>query len=57
MSADQHSHVATLIERLADPELTVRIHAGVLLGALGVEARPALATLLALGQSEEVPDR
>jgi HEAT repeat protein len=37
--------------------LTVRIHAGVLLGALGVKARPALATLLALGQSEDAQNR
>jgi HEAT repeat protein len=57
MSADQESSIATLAERLTDAELTVRVHAGLLLGARGVEARPALATLLALGRSEEVQDR
>ena len=57
MSADQQSCVATLIERLTDAELTVRVHAGLLLGTMGEEAKPALAALWSLRQSEDTQNR
>jgi HEAT repeat protein len=57
MTAGQDSFVALLIERVKDPELTVRVHAGILLGGLGMEARPALSALLELRQSADVHDR
>ena len=46
MSANQESVVALLIERLNDPELTVRIHAGLQLVGMGLEAKPALPVLI-----------
>jgi HEAT repeat protein len=46
-----------LIQRLKDPELTVRVHAGVLLGGMGLKASPALHALLELQDSEDVHDR
>ena len=57
MSADQESVVTLLIERLNDPELTVRIHAGLQLVGMGLEAKPALPVLIELQQSEDVHDR
>jgi HEAT repeat protein len=57
MSADQESVVTMLIECLSDPELPVRIHAGLQLGEMGVEARPALPALRQLQRSEIVHDR
>jgi HEAT repeat protein len=57
MSADQESVVTLLIERLHHPELTVRIHAGLQFGGMGVEARPALPALLELQRSEDAHDR
>jgi HEAT repeat protein len=57
MTAGQKSSVLMLIERLRDPELTVRVHAGILLGGMSLEARPALPALLQLRQSEDVHDR
>lgn len=57
MSADQESFVTLLIERLGDPEVTVRVHAGFLLEAMGIEAKPALPALLGLQQSQDVHDR
>jgi HEAT repeat protein len=57
MTADQDALVATLIQRLKNPELTVRVHAGIVLGGIGVEARPALPALLELRRSEDVHDR
>ena len=57
MSADHESVVTLLIERLNDPELTVRIHAGLQLVGMGLEAKPALPVLMELQQSEDVHDR
>jgi HEAT repeat protein len=57
MTSGQESFIALLIQRLKDPELTVRVHAGVLLGGMGVEAKPALPALLQLRHSEDVHDR
>jgi HEAT repeat protein len=57
MSIDQESIVTRLIESLDDPELTVRIHAGLQLAGMGVEARPSLPALLGLQQSDNVHDR
>ncbi len=57
MSVDQESFVSLLMERLNDPELTARVHAGLQLEGLGIEAKPALPTLLHLQQSEDVHNR
>ena len=57
MTSGQKTFVASLIQRLKDPELTVRVHAGILLGGMGPEARPALPALLELRHSEDAHDR
>ena len=57
MTAAQDFFITMLIQRLKDRELTVRIHAGVQLGGMGVEAKPALPALLQLRHSESVHDR
>jgi HEAT repeat protein len=57
MTAGQQSFVATLVQQLNDPEFIVRVHAGLLLGGMGLEARPALSALLKLKQSDRAQDR
>lgn len=57
MSVDQESFVFLLMERLNDPKLTVRVHAGLQLEGLGIEAKPALPALLQLQQSDDVHNR
>jgi HEAT repeat protein len=57
MTVGQDSFITMLIRGLKDPELTVRVHAGVLLGGMGVEAKPALPALLQLRHSKDVHGR
>lgn len=57
MTTGQDSLILTLIQNLQSAELTIRIHAGFLLGQMGMEARPALPTLLHLRNSMDVHDR
>jgi HEAT repeat protein len=57
MVPEEKSFVAMLIQRLKDPQLTVRVHAGVLLGGMGAKARPALPTLLELLASDDRHNR
>jgi len=57
MTTGQDSLIVTLIQNLQAAELTIRIHAGLLLGQMGLEARPALPALLHLRNSMDVHDR
>jgi hypothetical protein len=41
MAAEEKPLGAMLIQRLKDHQFIVRVHAGVLLGGMGVRARPA----------------
>jgi HEAT repeat protein len=55
--AEEMSFVASLIQQLEDSQLTVRIHAGILLAGMGTQARPALHALTELLSSDDVHDR
>jgi HEAT repeat protein len=51
------SFVASLIQQLENSQLTVRIHAGILLAGMGTQARPAVHALTELLSSDAVQDR
>jgi HEAT repeat protein len=57
MTPESATRIETLTRRLHDPDLVVRVHAGLLLGDLGPAASPALPALLALLQGDVVQDR
>jgi HEAT repeat protein len=57
MLAEFTARVQTLTRRLHNPDLMVRVHAGILLGDLGPAAGPAVPALLDLLQGEIVQDR
>jgi HEAT repeat protein len=57
MPPEAAARIQTLTRRLHDPDLVVRVHAGLLLGDLGPTASPALPALLDLLRGDVVQDR
>ena len=57
MTTDPGPRLQKLIRRLKSPHDVKRIHAGLLLGRMGPEAREAVPTLLELLQGESVHNR
>src|SRR6516162_3849713 len=57
MTTDPGPRLQKLIRRLKSPHDVKRIHAGLLLGRMGAEAREAVPTLLELLQGESVHNR
>ena len=57
MTTDPDARLQKLIRRLKSPDDVKRIHAGLLLGRMGPEAREAVPTLLELLQDKNVQNR
>ena len=57
MTTDPAARLQKLIRRLKSPHDLKRIHAGLLLGRMGPEAREAVPTLLELLQDESIQNR
>jgi HEAT repeat protein len=57
MTTDMDARLHKLIRRLKSPDDVKRIHAGLLLGRVGPEAREAVPTLLELLQDASVQNR
>jgi HEAT repeat protein len=57
MTTDPDTRLQELIRRLKSPHDVRRIHAGLLLGRMGPEAREAVPTLLQLLHEESAQDR
>jgi HEAT repeat protein len=57
MPADAKLTATQLVERLQDSDEMVRLHAAIVLGSLGEEARPALPILVDLLHCDNVLDR
>jgi HEAT repeat protein len=57
MPPESAARAQTLTRRLHDPDLVVRVHAGILLGDLGPAAGPAVPALLELLRGDVVQDR
>jgi len=57
MTTDPGPRLQKLIRRLKSPHDVKRIHAGLLLGRMGPEAREAVPTLLELLQDESIQNR
>ena len=57
MTTDPDARLQKLIRRLKSPDDVKRIHAGLLLGRMGAEAREAVPTLLELLHEQSAPNR
>ena len=57
MTTDPDARLQKLIRRLKSPHDLKQIHAGLLLGRMGPEAREAVPTLLELLQNESIQNR
>ncbi len=57
MTGEALTRTEKLIRRLTHPDPVIQIHAGILLGNMGSEAREAVPTLVALLRGESVQDR